>query len=269
MKFPDTTKDFENLDQLASYSRKKQQYFERFCDSMIAKENATESAILSVNSAQREFYRLLEILYFKQLRKFPRNRTTIAFLPFLADKGGVDIKERQLLFDSFPDAIKNSETGMKTWNKINDYLYDKNIGKTTTQFSTLELLDPNGSISFYPQVVDGRHRYFILVFGASWCKPCILDEKQLKAWFHLIDTAEVKVVGLSIDNKKDRWHQYLEKENLPWNAYLLNSDWNNALVQFLNVRAIPSNLLLDSNGTVLLESNDIRIILSYLSNMSH
>lgn len=265
--FPDTTLDFENLNELSDYSMGQQNSFKMFSDSMKQKVNYIDSIILSTNSAEREFYRLLEILYFRQIKKFPKNNVNMAFLSYLESYNGVDIKERARFFNSYPETIRNNEIGQKTWNRINEYLFDKNIGKSTNQFSTLQLANSNDSISFFSEVINDRHQYYILVFGASWCLPCRVDEKQLKYWLPAIDTSKIKIIGLSIDIKKKEWLKYLKEESFPWACYLLRDGWQNSFLTSLNFNSVPMNFLVSKNGNIIKQDADIRGILNYLSNL--
>ncbi|HMR93266.1 MAG TPA: thioredoxin-like domain-containing protein, partial [Chitinophagaceae bacterium] len=69
------------------------------------------------------------------------------------------------------------------------------------------------------------------------------------------------VMGLSIDERTDKWQKYLEADEMPWNRYLIGKGWDNALIKELGINNVPRNLLLDANGVIVYEHVDIRQIL--------
>lgn len=266
--FSDTTAQFPSLDQLDKYVMGKQNAMTKFTDSLLQKNNS-DSAILAVNSGMFEFNRRRNILIFEQLQRLPKDVNNMFHLNMIKGENlGVTTPEIISFFKTFPQNVQKSKIGQEFRDKIDKNFTATNKGKDIGQFGKTKLTAPDGRVSQFADVFktgNKKYPYFILVFGASWCGPCILDEKQLKAWIPAIDTTRIRIIGLSIDGKTNNWLKYLRKEDFPWDNFLLDHEWDNEILKSLNVHYIPTDLLVDSAGKILLQDNDIRSIMQNLS----
>jgi alkyl hydroperoxide reductase subunit AhpC len=59
------------------------------------------------------------------------------------------------------------------------------------------------------------------------------------------------IVGVSLDNNRDRWIKAIRDDKLIWHHLSDLQKWNNAASKTYGIRSIPSNLLLDKNGTII------------------
>lgn len=263
---PDTNQNFESMDEYFNFCIQKQKLFQQFASRFAHQFPNSDSATLLINNASIELSRRLNILLINQLSTSPLNADNMYNLSiFYGFSDENDIKRRIILYRSYPKKIQESEIGKKTFKKIRSHLFENNIDKDIHNFQNVELISLSGKMKPLSQLFEDRYKYYVLIFGASWCRPCLLDEQQLKKWYPLIDSSLVKIIGLSIDNEKTRWAKYLQKENYPWKNFLLKGSWNNSLIKELNISSIPMSLLTDHSGKILYQSNNIRDVLNYLA----
>ena len=104
----------------------------------------------------------------------------------------------------------------------------------------------------------------ILIFGASWCHPCLIQERRLKKIFSDIDTSVVRVAALLIDKNQTNFEKYIRKENFPWQCFRINGETENPFFQKLGFISIPRNFLLDSSGKILKEDLSVFELLKFI-----
>ncbi|RYD75851.1 MAG: redoxin domain-containing protein [Sphingobacteriales bacterium] len=168
------------------------------------------------------------------------------------------------LFNSFPVSIQNNEIGKRVFKRIEDSFYDKNIGSSMLDFGNVEVYDIDGNKKLWKDLFVKTTEYKIIVFGASWCSPCLIQERSLKKYYTSIDSSKIEIVGISIDNSVNKFAAYLQRENFPWNAYRVDGEAENPIMKKLDFTGIPRNFLVDSNGKIVKEDLNILEILKFL-----
>lgn len=259
---PDTLLKFNSLDSLRSYWMKTRSNLNAFRETKQQTVTDKEPFILADRSASILFDDLMEVLYFRTISRVEKNNRSMGLLSFFSPYSNcISMQERIRLFNSFPENIRSNEIGRKTWSDIQQYSFDKNIGTDFNTFNNIKIRDSNLAETTIGQAFMPLHKYSVIVFGASWCSPCRLEEKQLKHWQPLIDTTLVKIIGLSIDTDEEKWKRYLNEDKLPWDGYLLSGAMNNKMIQQLQFEGVPMNFLINAEGRVLAQNTDIRKIL--------
>lgn len=99
-----------------------------------------------------------------------------------------------------------------------------------------------------------RGKYFLLDFWASWCKPCREEFPQLKKTYQQYKSERFEIIGISIDDSKEKWIQALEKDSLPWINLIAKNGHESKVAWDYNVLAIPKNYLIDTKGTIIAEN---------------
>lgn len=117
-------------------------------------------------------------------------------------------------------------------------------GKKAPDFT---LNDPDGRPV---KLSDHRGKYLLLDFWASWCGPCRKENPNVvRAWQKYKDKG-FDVFGVSLDRKKENWVKAIKDDQLTWTHVSDLQFWNSAAAKLYGVRAIPSNLLLAPDGTI-------------------
>lgn len=261
---PDTLTKFKSLKEATQYNLKLSKKLSDFIKNHFYTEEQNDDWI-KIRQATSLFDDLQQYIVFKQLKCEPKSLNTINLLSFFSPLSqNNQLTERIEFYNSFPENLKNSEAGKNTWLAFNNYSFDKNIGSKIRQFENVSMSDSGGHHHIFKELFEPPKEYYLIIFGASWCGPCRLNEMQLKQWITKIDTNRLRIAGLSVDGKKKQWLKSLIEDKLPWQSYLLEGEMHNVIVTNLGFNSIPRNFLVSSDGKILVENTDIRKILEYL-----
>lgn len=99
---------------------------------------------------------------------------------------------------------------------------------------------------------DYRGNIVIVVFWASWDAASKTVLPDVLTTYNLFQERGVRVVGISLDSKKDEVKAFMDKIGASWPTYYdpEHAKWDNNLARQFGVRAIPMTLLVDRAGKV-------------------
>lgn len=92
----------------------------------------------------------------------------------------------------------------------------------------------------------------VLDIWAAWCLPCRVENRETLAplWRQYRDKG-LQIVGYSIDRNAASWSGAISKDGASWpQASHLTGD-STPFLDALRIRTIPSNLILDAQGTII------------------
>lgn len=104
-------------------------------------------------------------------------------------------------------------------------------------------------------------KYLLVDFWASWCSPCREENPNLVALYQEYNPKGFDILGVSFDTKRDRWMKAIVADKLTWHHVSDLKGWENAAGKIYGIRAIPSNILLDTAGIIIgknLRGDDLR-----------
>ncbi len=159
-------------------------------------------------------------------------------------KTGSYYKNIRTLLDKIPSELKEMVSELEI--TIANY-ENTEIGK---KFVDFEMKDPNDQtikLSDYA----GKGKVVLVDFWASWCGPCIRFAPTLVSLYEKYQSKGFEIVGVSFDNKEDKWKEAIEKHKLSWIHMTELKGWNTSAGKIYNIRFIPSTVLLDKEGTII------------------
>ncbi|PSL46195.1 peroxiredoxin [Chitinophaga niastensis] len=98
---------------------------------------------------------------------------------------------------------------------------------------------------------DYRGKYVLLDFWASWCGPCRAENPNVLDNYEKYHNKGLEILGVSLDDKKDAWVKAIKDDGLTWAHVSDLKGWKNVVAQEYNIRAVPSNFLIDKDGKIL------------------
>lgn len=96
-----------------------------------------------------------------------------------------------------------------------------------------------------------RGKVVLIDFWASWCKPCRMENPNVKRVYDQYKGKGFEIIGVSLDRDKGAWTGAIEQDGLPWKHVSDLGFWNNAAAQQYGVSSIPYTVLVDREGKVL------------------
>ncbi len=148
------------------------------------------------------------------------------------------------MFDGFTSDVKKSYYG----NFLDGLMARKeglNIGKNAPLFSQS---DPQGK----PITLESfRGKYVLIDFWASWCGPCRQENPNLVRTYQKFKNRNLEILGVSLDNSKDKWLQAIKDDQLTWPHVSDLKFWRNEVAVQYGVQSIPANFLLDKEGKII------------------
>ncbi len=110
------------------------------------------------------------------------------------------------------------------------------------------------------------HKYVLVCFWASWCKPCREEIPLLKELYKKYNAKGLEIVSISIDTNPAEWSAYVKGNPLPWLSLIGNG---REITSRYDFEMIPMNMIADKEGRILkreLFGNDIRKAVEELMN---
>lgn len=96
-----------------------------------------------------------------------------------------------------------------------------------------------------------RGKVVLIDFWASWCRPCRVENPNVKRVYDKYHAKGFEILGVSLDRDRNAWLQAIEQDGLPWKHVSDLQFWNNAVAQQYGISSIPHTILLDREGKVI------------------
>ena len=108
------------------------------------------------------------------------------------------------------------------------------------------------SVDGQPLSIAGSKGKVVLIdFWATWCGPCRAELPNVIATYQKHHTDGFNIIGVSLDEDKDKLTEYTKKMNMTWPQYFDGKGWSNELAGKYGVQSIPATYLIDRNGVII------------------
>ena len=96
-----------------------------------------------------------------------------------------------------------------------------------------------------------------MVFGASWCAPCIEEINHLDSLNKLFQKNGLAILAVNVDNTEDKWKEYSSNFKTKCIQLYTGNPNTSKIYKYFNMNSIPFMVLLDSKNQII--KNDIKI----------
>jgi thiol-disulfide isomerase/thioredoxin len=116
-------------------------------------------------------------------------------------------------------------------------------------------IDPDSVINFlqqFPenffQLKDLKGKNIMLYFWDSKCSSCVAETSKLIEYYNKYKNKNFEIVGVSLEDNKETFLNYLKVNNIEWTQYFDGEGWNGKFVMRFNIQYIPYYMFFDKNG---------------------
>jgi thiol-disulfide isomerase/thioredoxin len=95
---------------------------------------------------------------------------------------------------------------------------------------------------------SSKGKVTLLDFWATWCGPCRASLPDLKQLQSVYGSDRLEVISISEDHSQQAWQQYVAANGMNWTQRF---DTNGEEMHHYGATALPTYIVLDSNGAVL------------------
>jgi len=255
-------------DQLVAYSKEtakvqeKVQKFqetnrEKIQQAQMAADTVTMNALMKEYKTYQDQFKDISL---KHVEENPKSFISLFFIKQFLGDPSFDVARATKMYENLDPALKKTREGksikknldsLKTAEKKNDTSAAAvEIGTVAPDFSAKS---PEGKdIS----LKSSLGKLTLIDFWASWCGPCRKENPNVVALYKEFHAKGLNIVGISLDEKADKWKDAIAKDQLTWIHISNLKGWEDPIAKRYFVDGIPATFLLDEQGVVI--ARDLR-----------
>lgn len=116
-------------------------------------------------------------------------------------------------------------------------------GKVAPDF---EMTDAQGKKC---RLSDLRGKYLFIDIWATWCAPCREEIPHMaRVYKHFAGDKRIELISISVDNNRNTWKKFLEKDKPAWRQFNVDKKTNEFLDKEYRIYGIPHFMLIDPQG---------------------
>lgn len=149
-------------------------------------------------------------------------------------------------------AARSVDKVMKTYSKWKGKVLSGGDSVEGSPLASASLVTRSG-LAAPANALEGK--VVAIYFSAHWCGPCRMFTPMLRKFYTTLKSKgkELEIVFVSLDNSEASFESYFLNEHGDWLAVEYESDMREELASMYGVRGIPTLVVVDSSGRIVVE----------------
>ncbi|MCF3111956.1 TlpA family protein disulfide reductase [Niabella sp. CC-SYL272] len=97
---------------------------------------------------------------------------------------------------------------------------------------------------------DYRGKTVLVVFWASWCVPCRVENRKLVQRYPRLKALPFEIISISVDTDREKWERAIAADKMGWPQLIDTMDEEKRVARRWNASALPASFLVDPQGTI-------------------
>lgn len=207
----------------------------------------TEEQISKLGALDKELRELI-VRESKKFYETDKNNIVGAFELMMASSS-LEEEEFISLYEQGGDIVKNFSPLKEMIETIANEA-KTGIGQKFVDFAGVNPQDTTQVLKLSDYI--GKDKYILLDFWASWCGPCRAAMPELKKMNDKYTSKGLEVIGVVVNDQLDKHHASVEELDITWTQIFDNK---NELWKLYGLKGIPTLILLDKDGTILVRTH--------------
>ncbi|KAA2238538.1 AhpC/TSA family protein [Chitinophaga agrisoli] len=212
-----------------------------------AKVKGNEAATAKIDDQLEEYRKQTRERTLNYISQHPASVVSANLVAGMASMG--EYSKVLTAYNQLAPSVRNTATGKKIVKRL-EVLKRSAIGAKMKDFTQA---DPAGK-PFQSSALRGK--YVLVDFWASWCGPCRAENPNVLKAYNTYKDKNFTVLGVSLDDKADRWQKAIKEDGMPWQQVSDLKGWKNEVSNYYGINGIPSNFLIDPQGNIV--AKDLR-----------
>lgn len=203
------------------------------------------------------FDKAKQLEYLKQSINSHKDETIKPYLYLVLFSIANEINKSEIVTDYYPIFEANYSESRYYKNIKSKFSPDRIIqkGNEVPDFRFVSIDD--SSIVITKSKMKGE--IYLIDFWGSWCLPCVKEMKNLHQVHEKYGPLGLKILSISLDmNLEDAIKFREEKWPMPWFNSFVEYKPDEKVVQDFELASIPKPILVNSDGIIIAEGNDLR-----------
>lgn len=135
------------------------------------------------------------------------------------------------------------------------------INTTQVDLKTFNFYNIKGEKTKFNSTENGK--LYLLDFWFVNCVPCVADHKIIASDLAFLETNNIDLWGISIDDDHDKWRSYLSDHHYEWPNYRQTE--KDKLTQKMLISSYPTYLLVNAEGEINYRSNSYKDVVTFVN----
>lgn len=230
---------------------------EKIQQAQMTNDTVTMNALSKEYKTYQEQFKNVSL---KHVEDHPKSYISLLFIKQFLNDPSFDLARGTKMYENLDPVLKNTTEG-KSIKKMLDAI-KTNEKKNDTSSTAVEV----GTVApdFSAPSPEGKDislksalgKVTLIDFWASWCGPCRIENPNVVALYKEFHSKGLNIIGVSLDEKADKWKEAIAKDQLTWTHISNLKGWEDPIAKRYHVDGIPATFLLDEKGVVI--ARDLR-----------